>query len=624
MTELKRELGAFSCTMLVAGNMIGIGIFVTPGRISSQLPHPQLILLAWLFGGFLSLAGALSYAELGTRFPRAGGGYVYLRKSFGPFMGFLAGFSSSLVTIPGTAAFLAIGFTKYAGISDLFVSKIVAVSLILLISLVNYWGVKWGAELQDGFMLLKLTLIFVLIAAGFFSGRGSFHNFALSSALPQSVWIALPLVMVPIMYTYSGWDATVYVAGEVQEPARTIPVSLFFGTLLVTLVYLALAALYIYAIPVTSELGKETKIVREASRILFGATVGNIIGWLVAVSILGTLAATILTGPRIIYAMAKDGLFPSMASEVHPLFATPSKAILFQAVWSSILAVTGQFNQLLDYITVPSVLFAAVTVVGLFILRSKNLSDPESVPYFTWGYPVLPALFVLGMGWIVVNTILNDLTNSLWGLLIVLLGIPLYFFWKMFVRLVFHKPYAVAEEHELCEIPKEMVRKPDDKVVQAQKPALAALTQLCHAAQSEGISIIVLSAFRTFETQSALFQKAEQKHGKGQGIRWLAPPGFSEHHTGYVFDLADKNKTETDDEPSFEQTPAFRWLCEHAKDFGFELSFPKNNWQGVGYEPWHWRFVGEEKAKQLFRPHFLRWCCIALRAIWNSCRLKLS
>ena len=177
MTELRRELGAFSCTMLVAGNMIGIGIFVTAGRISFILPNPTYILLAWFFGGLLSLAGALSYAELGTRFPRAGGGYVYLREAFGPLMGFLSGFSSSLVTLPGAAAFLAIGFTKYAGIQDPWTAKGVALLLISAISIINYLGVKWGAGLQDGFMVLKLLLIFILILAVFYLGMDHFLIF---------------------------------------------------------------------------------------------------------------------------------------------------------------------------------------------------------------------------------------------------------------------------------------------------------------------------------------------------------------------------------------------------------------------------------------------------------------
>lgn len=435
MTELKRDLGLFSSTMLVAGNMIGIGIFVTAGRIYNHIPDPGYILLAWIFGGFLSLSGALAYAELGTRFPRAGGGYVYLTEAFGPLMGFLAGFSSSLVTIPGTSAFLGIGFAKYAGITDPMMAKGVAISLIFGISLINYWGVLKGARLQDMFMILKLALIFLLIGAGFFSGNGSFEHFAVRSEPPYSLWVGIPLAMVPIMYTYSGWDATAYVAGEIKDPRRTIPFSLFMGTLMVALVYMALACLYIYAIPVTgldTSPDKKVKIVTAASEVLFGSGVAKFVGGVVAVSILGTLSATILTGPRIIYAMAKDNLFPAMAKEVHPVFSTPGKAIWFQAVWASMLAMTGTFDQLLDYVTVPMVFFAALAAVGLFVIRFRDHADADAIPYKTWGYPVLPALFILGMGWILVSTALKTPKDSLWGLAIVSLGIPTYFIWRRF------------------------------------------------------------------------------------------------------------------------------------------------------------------------------------------------
>ncbi len=429
--ELKRELGLFSCTMLVAGNMIGIGIFITAGRIYQTLPNPTAILAAWVVGGLLSLAGGLVYAELSTRYPRAGGGYVYITQAFGPFLGFLAGFSSSMVTIPGTAAFLAIGVTKYAGILDSTIAKTVAVASILLISFINDRGVLKGAWLQDSFMVLKLVLIFGLIFAGFILGHGSFANFAVTTASSRPLIFAFPLALIPVMYTYSGWDATVYVAGEVKNPTKTLPFSLFFGCLVVMLIYLALACLYLYALPVnaapfiTPE--NNSRIVTVASEALFGVTAGHVIGAMVAVSVIGCLSATILTGPRVIFAMARDGLLPRAAGEVSQNFATPSKAIWFHGVWACVLAVTGTFDQLLDYVTVPMVFFAAINGLSLILLRSKNKCDPGAVPYKCFGYPVLPVLFILGMGWIVVNTAMQDPKNSLWGLVIVSAGIPIYF-----------------------------------------------------------------------------------------------------------------------------------------------------------------------------------------------------
>ncbi|OGR97526.1 MAG: hypothetical protein A2902_01310 [Elusimicrobia bacterium RIFCSPLOWO2_01_FULL_64_13] len=429
MTGLRRELGIFSCTLLVAGNMIGIGIFITPGRISAILPHPGWILAAWVFGGILALAGALTFAELSSRFPRAGGSYIYIREAFGPLPGFLGGFSSGIVTLPGTAAFLAIGVTKYAGITDVLTARSVAVGLILAISLVNYWGVKWGADLQDGFMVLKLLLIFSLIGAGFLSANGSWENFRAAGEAVRPLWIAFPLVMVPIMYTYSGWDGAVYVAGEIRDPSRTIPVSHFLGTLTVTAIYLGLATLYIYALPLTRSTN-EVRVVTLAAGSLFGPAWGGVVGWLISLSVLGCLSATILTGPRILYAMARDGLFPSAAAGVHPVFASPGKAIWFQAVWACVLAVTGTFDRLLDYVTVPMVFFGAVTGIGLFVLRRRDAKDEGSRPYLAFGYPWVPAVFILGMVWIVANTALKSPRDSLWGMAMVLLGVPIYFLWK--------------------------------------------------------------------------------------------------------------------------------------------------------------------------------------------------
>lgn len=429
MAQLKRELGVFSGTLLVAGNMIGIGIFVTAGRIYTLLPNPGYIFLAWLVGGLLSLAGGLVYAELASRYPRAGGGYIFLSKSLGPMWGFLAGFTATLITIPGTAAFLAMGVTKYLGITNLWVDKTIGILAIVGIASINYRGVLRGAWLQDGFVLLKLSLIAGLVLTGFFSVQGSWEHFAMSAPLSMPFLAALPLALVPIMYTYSGWDATAFIAGEVKNPRKTLPFSMFFGTLLVILVYLTLVALYIYAMPVTSPIGKE-RIVTVVGTVLFGSVIGKVAGSLVAVSVLGCLSATVLVGPRVMYAMAKDGLLPAFASEVHPRFFTPGKAIVLHTVMASLFLLSGTFDQLLDYVTVPSVFFAALNGVGLFRLRAKNKHEEGASVYHAWGYPVLPALFVLGMLGIVVNTVFKDPHNSILGVLMVLGGIPVYWIWK--------------------------------------------------------------------------------------------------------------------------------------------------------------------------------------------------
>lgn len=426
MTELRRQLGLLSCTLLVAGNMIGIGIFVTATRIYSLIPNPSLILISWFIGGMLAIAGGLAYSELATRFPRSGGGYIYLTEAFGPLMGFLSGFSASLITIPGTAAFLAIGFTRYAGIADPTISKLIGITLIIVVSIINYFGVLRGARLQDGFMILKLGLIASLLIFGFGIGSGSWENIMSTEAMPLSLWTAIPLALVPIMYTYSGWDATVYVSQEIINPRRTIPRSMVLGAALVTLVYLALAALYLYALPV-HQTPPSGRIISAVASALFSPRIGSIIGGLVAISVLGCLSATILTGPRVIYAMAKDSRLPPLLAGIHPKYGTPSNAIIFHAAWAILLLVTGTFDQLLDYITVPSVLFGAINVIGLLIIRRANKKDPEATPYLMVGYPIVPLIFVLAMLGIVVSTAMHDPHNSLWGLVVLSLGIPVYF-----------------------------------------------------------------------------------------------------------------------------------------------------------------------------------------------------
>lgn len=433
MPDLKRHLNPFSCAMLVAGNMIGIGIFVTAGRIYTLLPNPMLILLVWLLGGALSLVGGLAYAEMASRFPRAGGGYVFLREAFGPFWGFLSGFSSGLVTIPGTIAFLAMGVSKYAGITTPLWAKCLGFFLIAVMSYINYLGVVRGARLQNGFMMLKFSLIFILIVAGFASMNGSFAHFTESVPLSQSPWILIVLAMVPVMYTYSGWDATVYVAGEVDNPRRTLPLAMFWGAFLVTAVYVALVSLYLYAVGLGTPENK-TVIVTVVSGQLFGPVIGAVAGGLVALSVLGCLAATILTGPRVLYAMSRDGLFPAFAGMVDGRFFTPARAILFQAIWSSVLVVSGTFDQLLDYVTVPSVFFGALNVMALFVLRQRDQQDPGVIVYRMLGYPILPALFVVGMLGIVVNTVWRYPLDSGFGLLIVALGGPVYWLWNRVKR----------------------------------------------------------------------------------------------------------------------------------------------------------------------------------------------
>lgn len=434
-TELRRVIGLFSCTMLVVGNMIGTGIFTTPGRVAQQLPTSGWILAAWVIGGFLALCGALSYAELGASFPKAGGNYVFLREAYGPLWGFLYGWAAALITQSGTIAILAVGFTNYAGIETPWKAQTTAAGMIIFFGLLNYLGVKIGSGVVNAITSLKIVAILGLIFAGLFIGKGSFANaqpFWPDQTSP-SLAGGLAMALIPIMYTYSGWNATVYVGGEVIKPSRTIPLSLLLGVGITGTLYLALNALYIYAVPVDQMRGVVASAA-VAARELFSPRAALMIASLIAFSKLGCLDATLLTAPRIPFAMAQDGYFFKAIREIHPRFQTPGNAILFVTFWGAILAIWGAaapkyfFMLLDDYVTVPSLLMNALTVSAIFMLR-RTRPDLER-PYRAWGYPVLPIFFITTVLWMVGSEIYHDWKAALAGIAMVAAGVPFYYYFK--------------------------------------------------------------------------------------------------------------------------------------------------------------------------------------------------
>lgn len=421
--------------MLVIGNMIGTGIFTTPGRVAQQLPTSGLIIAAWILGGFIALAGALSYAELGASFPQAGGNYVFLREAYGPLWSFLYGWAAVLITQSGTIAVLAVGFTNYAGIVTPWKAQTAAAGMIVFFGLLNYIGVKLGASVVDAISSLKIFAIIGLMVAGTFFGNGSFAN-----ATP--VWPAhfhpglaagMATALIPIMYAYSGWNATVYVGGEVLKPSRTIPLSLLLGVIITGTLYVGLNLLYLYALPVESMKGV-VAIASRAAEGLFSLRAAGMIALLIAFSKLGCVDATLLTAPRIPFAMAKDGYFFKPMANIHPRFGTPGNAILFVTFWGALLAIWGAaapkyfFILLDDYVTVPSLLLNALTVSAIFVLR-KTQPNLER-PYRAWGYPILPLLFITMVLWMVTNEFRQDWRAALAGIGMVTAGIPFYFYFR--------------------------------------------------------------------------------------------------------------------------------------------------------------------------------------------------
>ena len=427
---------------------IGIGIFVTTGFIAQQVSSHGIILLIWFLGGLLALAGALSCAELGSSLPYAGGDYVYLREAYGPLVGFLSGWASFFVTFSGSAASLAVGFAQFIAFFvpplertrtlltvelwgfayNLSLASIFSITIVLLLSAIQVVGIRQGSQVQNLLTLLKIGALLFIIVLGLSLGNGRMAHFSPFLDFSQiNHWSSFGAAFIPVIFTYAGWNAVIYVAGEVKRPATDIPLSLILANLLVILLYLAINTVYLYGVPVESMQGV-VRVAEVATTALFGYGTSAWITALIALSILGAMNAIIMTGPRIYYAMARDRNFFHRLAKIHPRFYTPSNAILLQALWTSILVLTGTFETLLTYVTVVIVLFSALTVGSVLVLRIAQPELPR--PYRSWGYPWVPICFILANLGIAMATFWENPLESLLGAGIVALGIPAYYLWS--------------------------------------------------------------------------------------------------------------------------------------------------------------------------------------------------
>ena len=427
--RLARELGTLDATMLVVSSVIGSGIFLTPAAIAGLLPHPGLILGAWLVGGLLSLAGALANAELGAMYPRAGGDYVYLREGFHPAAGFLVGWLSFFVIYAGTVASLAAAFAEavapHVGLGAFGVVTL-AVGATIATSAINYAGVRRGVQVNNWSSYAKLggTLLFVVAAAVTGGGDARRLGHLASGAGDAAPLAAFGLALSPVLFTYLGWNAPVYVASEIRNPARTLPRSLFLGLGLCTAAYLALNVIYLYARPLPA-LQAEPNAGAATAHALYGPLAGRLMSVFVVGSILGTLNATILVGPRIAYAMALDGLFVAGAHEVHPEYRTPHRAIVVQAIVAIVLLlVLRRFPSVLDYTTFAIVLATMADTAVLYRLRRLR---PDAVrPYRAWGYPLVPALYLVANAGVALAMLIGRPLECAIGLAVLLAGWPFY------------------------------------------------------------------------------------------------------------------------------------------------------------------------------------------------------
>ncbi len=439
--ELKRDLRASDATFLVVSGVIGSGIFLTPGGIAELLPHPGLMLAVWLVGGGLSLAGALANAELGAMFPRAGGDYVYLREAFHPLAGFLVGWLSFFVIYAGTVATLAAGFasalTYFVPMTDT-ARLAVAVGITLAVSALNFVGVRFGAAANNLTAVVKVLALVAFALIGPLVGKGDIANLRpLVTGATQLTLSAFALAMSPVLFSYLGWNSSVYVASEIRDPARNLPRSLFFGVAICTVVYLLVNAVYLYAIPVEL-LRNEANAGEGAARALFGGAGGTAVAIFVLVSILGTLNATVLVGPRIAYAMALDGLFLRSVDRVHARFHTPAVAIALQALVSvGILLFFENFSRALDYTVFAILLATMADVAALYALRRSQPGRRR--PYRAWGYPWVPALYFFTNAGVAGALLLENPGDCAVGLAIAAAGVPFY---RLFSR---RPPPALSE-----------------------------------------------------------------------------------------------------------------------------------------------------------------------------------
>ncbi len=424
--ELRRELGLFTCILLVIGNIIGVGIFTTPGEIAQGLPTAGWVLMAWIIGGLMTTAGALTYGELGAMFPKAGGNYVFLREAFGPLIAFLYGLAYALVTTAGTIALLSIGFAEYLGMhTGTWQSKTFSILVVLVLTLFNYRGVKIGANVMNVLTLAKIAAMMLLVLLGFSFGNGHPGHFTpFFSGETKPILFALGAALVPMAYTYSGWNSTVLVAEEVKNPLRNIPVSLIAGTLLTTLIYVLMNAVYLYAVPLSDLLGS-VRVADQAASSLFAPWAANLTKALVSLSVLGCLSATMLSNPRTVFAMGRDGLFFKWAGKIHPTYQTPSGAILFESVMGCLFILVGNFGQILSFLSVPLVIIFAMTVCSIFVFRIRRPDLPR--PYKCWGYPFVPAFYVIISFLMVYSKFMSKGVQGIIGILVVLGGIPVYY-----------------------------------------------------------------------------------------------------------------------------------------------------------------------------------------------------
>jgi len=448
--NLVRGLSLLDSVLLLVSGIIGSSIFLTAKDIAGPLPNPILFFLVWILGGVISLCACVAFAELGSMFPDSGGQYIYLREAYGDLVAFLYGWMLFTVGNGGTIAALSVASAAYAGNIVPFISQrhvifslagmpftrahAVGLVLIAILTCVNVVGLRWGALLQNVSTWTKFTAMAVFVVLGFAIGKGHWSNFSarapggLSMGLsPGQLISALGIGLIAVFFAYDGWVYITWVAGEVKDPRRNVPLAMVLGVLAVGAIYLAMNMVYVYALPLT-EIAQYETIAHVAATKLFSPAAAVWLSAMIAISCFSAAAACTLSGSRVYLAMAQDGVFFRRMAVIHPKWRTPAFSLIGQGIWGAVLTMSGRYDQLYTYVIFGMVLSYTLTVIGLFVLRWKKPDVPR--PYRCTGYPWLPAIYILvGVTW-TLNTIIHRPGEALGSAAIVLVGVPGYWYWK--------------------------------------------------------------------------------------------------------------------------------------------------------------------------------------------------
>jgi APA family basic amino acid/polyamine antiporter len=445
--KLLRGIGLWGAIALVIGNVIGSGIFLTTGTMVAELPSTTLVLTAWLAGGLLAMAGGLTYAEMGSMYPRSGGLYVYLSEAYGSVWGFLFGWACLLVILTGSVATVAVGFAEYFsyffpalgtdrvlatfampwGAWSISAGQLVAAASIVVITAINYVGVQSGNTANAVLTVAKVggLVLLPLLALAYLRVEPAFTPVVPPDSLRPLV--SFGVIMIAVMWTYEGWYYVAFAAGEIRDAAKNVPRALIYGTLALTAIYLGVNLAYVHSLTL-AEMSGVTRIAEKMVTTLVGPAGAAIVAASVVVSTFGCNVAGVIAASRSCFAMAADRRFFPAAARVHPVYRTPHVALIITSAWSAFLTLTGGYQALFTYVTFASVVFGTLGGIAIFVLRAKRPDVPR--PYRALGYPLIPALYVLGSFALVWNTLMERPTESVAGLALVALGLPFYFYWS--------------------------------------------------------------------------------------------------------------------------------------------------------------------------------------------------